>query len=376
MRASTLFVLTLCVLVGLGVAIAAKMAGYFNPPTSPVVEAPKKAKEIMVLAANRNLFGGDLIDTSMVHVRPLRPEETDHYVTHKDEYLPATPAAIYLRVASKNITGDQPILKDHLKEMAKPDSLDARLVPQMRAINVAMAKDQAAGGLIQVGDWVDVLLTSTVETGKDSSTTRTACIAPRVRVVAKRNSLWPVFAPLPDDKPVHFTLEVNPYRAALLEFSRSKGMLVLSPLPATEQRKLEALRAEMFKNPDAASGLQFISTNDPEVGQEEARVDGMLKGHLSVSENDLIRIFGLSTIAPPEAAVQPVTIERISGTLHRDPLFFTAEGKYVAVGDKRVDGTPDLRKRDGATPGNGFHFQIPDCPTCKDKAKKLSSSKK
>ena len=60
------------------------------------------------------------------------------------------------------------------KEMVKPDSLDARLVPQMRAINVAMSKEQAAGGLIQVGDWVDMLLTSTVETGKDSSTTRTA----------------------------------------------------------------------------------------------------------------------------------------------------------------------------------------------------------
>src|SRR5205823_8294730 len=133
----------------------------------------------------------------------------DHYQAHKDDYLPATAAATYLRIASKNIMGDQPILKEHLKEMVKPESLDARLVPQMRAINVAMSKDQSAGGLIQVGDWVDVLLTSTVETGKDSSTTRTACIAPRVRVIAKRNSLWPVFAPLPDDKPVHFTLEVN-----------------------------------------------------------------------------------------------------------------------------------------------------------------------
>src|SRR6266481_567216 len=147
MRASTLFVLTLCVLVGLGVAIAAKMAGYFNPPPAAVVEAPKKAKEVMVLAANRNLFGGDLIDTTMVQVRALRPEEMDHYQAHKDEYLPPTAAATYLRVASKNIMGDQPILKDHLKEMAKPESLDARLVPQMRAINVALSKEQAAGGL-------------------------------------------------------------------------------------------------------------------------------------------------------------------------------------------------------------------------------------
>ena len=372
MRASTLFILTLCVLVGLGVAIAAKMAGYFNPPPAAVVEGAKKAKEVMVLAAARNIFGGDMIDPATVRVRALRLEEMDHYQTHKDEYLPPTVQTVYLRIANKNIVADQPILKDHLKDMAKPDSLDARLVPQMRAINVAMSKDQAAGGLIQVGDWVDVLLTSTIETAKDSTTTRTACIAPRVRVIAKRNSLWPVFAPLPDDKPVHFTLEVNPYRAALVEFTRNKGMLVLSPLPATEQRKLEALRAEMFKNPDAAPALQFISTDDPEGSQEEARVDGLLKGHMSVSEGDLIRIFGLSTVAPPEASVQPVTIERISGVSHRDPLFFTADGKYVAVGDKRVDGTPDLRKPGSASSGNGIHFQVPDCPTCKEKAKKLS----
>jgi Flp pilus assembly protein CpaB len=371
MRASTLFVLTLCVLVGLGVAIAAKMAGYFNPPPAPVVEVPKKAKEVMVLAANRNLFGGDLIDVTMVYVRPLRAEEADHYQAHKDDYPAPTPASIYLRVASKNILGDQPILKEHMKEMVKPDSLDARLVPQMRAINVAMSKEQAAGGLIQVGDWVDVLLTSTVEIGKDSSATRTACIVPRVRVIAKRNSLWPVFAPLPDDKPVHFTLEVNPYRAALVEFTRNKGMLVLAPLPGSEQRKLEAVRAEMLKNPDAAGAIQFISTDDVEASQEESRVDGILKGHQSVSEADLIRIFGLSTAAPPMAPVDPVTIERISGVYHREPLFFDAAGKYVAVGNKRVDGIPDLRNP-ASVGGTGIQFTVPDCPTCKEKAKKLS----
>src|SRR5205085_75936 len=143
-RASTLFALTLSILVGLGVAIAAKMAGYFNPPpgpAAPVAEAPKKFKEVTVLAAGRNLFAGD------------------------------------------------------------------------------------------------VMLTSNVDGAGVGSSTRTACIVPRVRVIAKRNTLWPVFAPLADDKPVAYTLEVNPYRAALMEYARGKGQIILSPLPATDQRK-------------------------------------------------------------------------------------------------------------------------------------------
>jgi Flp pilus assembly protein CpaB len=373
MRASTLFVLTLCVLVGLGVAIAAKMSGYFNPPPMAVTEAPKRPPDIMVVAATRNLFGGDMIDPATVHVRALHPEEMDHYKAHKDEYLPPTPQAVYLRVASKNITTDQPILKDSLKEMVKPDTLDARLVPQMRAVNVALMKDQSAGGLIQVGDWVDVMLTTTVTTGKDSSTTRTACIAPHVRVIAKRNTLWPVFAPLPEDKPVHFTLEVNPYRAALLEYTRNKGMMVLAPLPATEQRKLEALRAAIIQKPDGAGGTHFVSLDESESNLEEDRVDNLLRGHSSVSDHDLIRIFGMQTDAPPELPTQAVAIERISGTSHRDPLFFTADGKYVAVGDRRVDGTPNMDKSGSGSNGKGVQFAAPaDCPTCKNKKNKLN----
>ena len=73
MRASTLFALTIAVLIGLGVAIAARMSGYFN--TTKTVETPAKKQEVQVLVAARNLFAGDLIDSGTVRVRALRPEE-------------------------------------------------------------------------------------------------------------------------------------------------------------------------------------------------------------------------------------------------------------------------------------------------------------
>lgn len=371
MRASTLFALTLAVLAGLGVAIVAKMTGVFNPPQA-AAEAPKpKPREVQVLAANRNIFAGDLVDPTFVKTRTLRPEELDHYDKNKDAYLPASPAAVYLRIAKENITAEQPITKDMLKEMAKPEPLDTRIVPSMRAVNVSLMKDQAAGGLIQVGDWVDVMLTSTVEAPGIPPSTRTACIAPRVRVIAKRNTLWPVFAPLPEDKPVHYTLEVNPYRAAIMEFTRGKGQITLAPLPATEQRKLEALRADLMKNPDAAgNGVQFISFDENEISLEEARVESLLKGHTAVSEADMIRIFNLTTPPPPTAPDEAITIERVTGTYHRDPLFFNnKDGRIVAVGSKRLDLTPDMSKKaDQVAPGGQIKFTAPECKTCKDKA--------
>ena len=129
-------------------------------------------------------------------------------------HLPAVASAVALRVVKKHVLADQPILKSTLQEMALADPIHERLGPQMRAVNVAVGKDQSAGGLIQPGDYVDVLLTSSIEWG-DRKTTQTVSLARNVRVIVKRNMLWKVLTTLPDDKSVNFTLEDNITRAGL-----------------------------------------------------------------------------------------------------------------------------------------------------------------
>src|SRR5262245_25655262 len=119
MRASTLFALTLAVLVGLGTAAAIKVSGVFNRPPEP---QPAKRPEVPVLVAARNIFAGDLIDVTWVGTRALRPEELEHYEKNKDQYLPSLPAATYLRVAARNIEADRPIRRDMLQDMSKPES--------------------------------------------------------------------------------------------------------------------------------------------------------------------------------------------------------------------------------------------------------------
>jgi Flp pilus assembly protein CpaB len=365
MRASTLFALTVAVLVGLGVAVAARMSGYFSPPQKAAPEPVAKKPEILVLVASRNLFAGDLVNSSDVRVRPLKTEEAEHYQQYKEQYVPPVLAATSLRVTSKNIEADQPILRGSLKDMVKPEALNARMLPRMRATSLSLSKERSAGGLIQIGEWVDVLFTTKIER-PGFSTVRTACVVPHVRVIAKRNTLWPVFAPLPDDKPVQYTLELNPYRAALLDYCLNKGQLTLAPLPASEQKKLEAQRTAQLEQLDDASLVSFAPDSHPESEDESARVDAFNRGELVVSEGDLIRIFDVkqpSTPPPPLAVIQ---VERLSGLQRFESAMFNADGSPIpssraSAGRPRQG--PQLHNHDG------LQFSEPYCPTCAEKKK-------
>src|SRR5262245_49237232 len=155
MRASTVFALTLAILIGLGAVVGARWAGYLGK-----TEPPKR--EVQVLVAARNLFPGDVIESTAVKTRVLRPEEMAHYEANKQQYLPPVQQAAALRVPKRGIEADAPILREDLQEMVKPEPLHTRLLPNMRAVSLTLAKDQSAGGLIQVGEWVDVYMTSAI----------------------------------------------------------------------------------------------------------------------------------------------------------------------------------------------------------------------
>lgn len=360
MKASTLFALTIAILLGLGVAIAVKVSGIFNTPALPVAATPPPVK---VLVAAKNIFAGDMVMPNEVYLRDLKPEEMRLYQQHKDDFLPPLQTAVALRIARKDIYTDQPLLKSDLEGLKKPDPLYARLVANMRAISLSVSKEESAGGIIQVGEWVDVLLTSTVTDGHGNSTTRTATVAPRVRVIAKRNSLWPVFTSLPEEKPIQFTLEVNPYRASMIEYVRSRGQLSLTPLPYKDQRELEDQRSVLLKQMDTVKQVHFIPAGTPEAEKEEAMVSLYTRGELVVNEKDLVSLFGLTTGAPPESNV---AIEQLVGMNHYNPAMFNSSGKRLVP-----LGTPAaaLSATGSAHPAlGGFEFSAPGAG-CQKKSK-------
>ncbi|MFO0845111.1 MAG: Flp pilus assembly protein CpaB [Gemmataceae bacterium] len=352
MRASTVFALTLAILIGLGAVVGARYAGYLGK-TDPT------KKEIQVLVAGKNLFPGDVIEASWVKTRPLRPEELAHYEANKQQYLPAVQGAAALRVPKRAIEADTPILREDLQEMAKPEPLHTRLLPNMRAVNVTVPKDQSAGGLIQVGEWVDVYLTSSISSDSGAETTRTAPIVNKVRVIAKRNALWNVFAALPENKPVQFTLEANPYRAGLIEFARTKGTLSLAPLSASEQKSLEEKRAQLLdsKGLDAAViPVAFGVKANGDYDREEVRVEGLNKGEYAIGTTDLVRIFDLNTTAPPRPDVR---VEQFNGLKRGKTMNFSSDGVFVSLDDPKA--RPAAAGKKNNSTGPSFQFLPPDC---------------
>lgn len=354
MRASTLFALTAAVLLGLGVAITAKMSGIFNRPQP---EPPPKPPEIQVLTATHNLFENFVIQGGDVQVRPLRPDELEHYKKNRDQYLPPVVTAAVLRVVKSNIEADKPILKGDLQAMGLAEPLKDRLVPGTRAVNVAITKDHAAGGLIQAGDWVDVHLTTQIHLGERAPVTQTASLARNVRVIAKRNILWNVLQSLPDDKPVNFTLEINPYRAALLEFAKDKGTLSLVPVPALEHNRLEARRRELLNAKGGISAASYSEPESTEYRDEGARVEAFLRGDLAVGQGDLVRIFNLRTPAPP--TLPPSAVQMYRGLDYHSNVHFGPNGEAEVELVQGRRGTATARGAVADNSINAFEFHQP-----------------
>jgi Flp pilus assembly protein CpaB len=350
MRASTLFAATIAILLGLGAVVTAKQFGLFQKPAGA---EEKKVERPKVLVARQNLYENMAITANQARLRDLRDDELEHWKANRDKYLPATVEAAVLRVPKQNIEADQPILKDQLQDLTLPDVPTFRLAKGMRAVNVALPRDRAVGGLIVAGDRVDVLLTTKISYGGGPESSRSAFIARNLRVLLKRNSLWTVLAPTPEDRPLDFTLEANPYRAALIEFARDKGTISLLPSPAPKDMKIST------SGPDEVAP----AVEGSEFRDDERRVDEFLRGDAVVGEADLERIF---KVKPPPPPRPPIVIAHFNGISDAGTTVFAADGTLLRRPDTQSRPDPQSRRTDkGAARDSGdgqvagFRFSAP-----------------
>lgn len=378
MRASTMFALVVAVLIGLGVTAAAKYAGLFDKPAAPEV----KEEEIKVLVAASNLFENTMITANDVRLRALNKSEVEAYKKNEGRYLPAQPSAANFRVLARSVEADQPLLKEHFQDLTVAQSVTERLAAGMRAVDLALPKDRAAGGMLRVGERADVLLTATITTGEkgEYSTTRSAVIARDLKVITKRNNLWQVMQSDPDNKLISYQLEANPYRAALIEFAKQRGTISLVPTPSVETR------APVISTPGAAQS--FADSRSKEYRDEDVRVAALNNGELTVGDNDLERIFDVKPVA--SAAIRPPhRVEMVGGIGSRGFLVYPTTGTPYGVAPGAATspasgGNIDVNPQSNepplapgmsppATPRKGgTSFSAPDpkkdCPNCgKDK---------
>jgi hypothetical protein len=174
-----------------------------------------------------------------------------------------------------------------------------------------------------------------------------------------------VFKPIPEDQPLDFTLELNPYRAALVEYARDHGAVSLTPLPELKQRELEKSREASKKG----AKQKFSDPDSKEFRDEDERVAAFNRGDLSVGEDDLQRILSLSL---PK---KPVAIELITGQDREKHTFQGDKHDVDALSGTGVRMAGNLKPFGGKDDEEeGFTFSKPESASSKDKGNPFSKA--
>lgn len=334
MKASTVFAIALSLLVGLGAAAVAKYAGVFDKKEPPAPPPPPPADKILV--ARINLYEDIAVTADQVSVREISADESRYFKMQygdnwKTKLMPPLVMTAHLLIPKRNIGADQPLFRADFQDSNLPDSLSNRLEPGTRAVTIQVSKDKAGGGVIRTGEYVDVLLTTKVGMGvsEEAKELKTATIARGLKVVMKRNTLWPIMQADPDDQPLKFTLQANPYRAALLAYAQTHGDLSLIPVPPP---------------PKMPPGTWSDPTSK-EYADEDRRVEMMTRGELTIGDYDLARIFKVVPLPPP---AQPIQTKHIVGASYAGMSVFPPPAPTYPAGNG--NGT---QPASGTNPGNG-----------------------
>jgi Flp pilus assembly protein CpaB len=320
MRASTLFAITLSVLLGLGAVAGARYAGLFDKKETPAT-LPDPPVTLSVLIPITNLYQDVAVTSEYVQTKQLQLNEEEAKEYRKDptkyasRYIHGVPSAIQFRIPKLNIPAGTPLKEEMFQKQELPRPISEQLEPKTVPVNVKVSKANSVGGTIRKDEYVDVWLSTTfnVGTGKEAKETPvSACLAKGCKVIMKRDSIWTSFGSDPDDKPISFTLQTNPYRAALIEFARSRGTLSFRTASAP-----------------ATAGTGKFSNDSPEYLDEDIRVDKINRSEYAISDLDLMRVFNLKipVTVPPPPAPEPIKTRVIVGTQEVGTAQFDREGR-------------------------------------------------
>jgi Flp pilus assembly protein CpaB len=336
-NASTVFALVLTVIAALLVTMVVKYVVLDRRPPAP--EAPATYK---VTVAAINLL--DKVQILTHHVKTIN-------VTKKEyDDLMGNRARVVLRgnqpvgrTTLKPIKAEEPIYEDQLEPLQYAEAVSLRLSGDKVAFNLEVSVNQAAGGLIRMGDRVDVLCTLSNE-ALGAGGHATAVIARKVRVIGRFNETRTAAPPNPGNTRA-YTLEVSPYRAALLELARSVGAsFALNPIP-------QVVRGDgttPVKGDASPIGLPAPDVDDPVTDR--------------VTTEDLAALFG---IKPPPEPPKPVIweVERFHGTSKQDPFTFPGYSNGLAPADQPPvppkGGRPDAAGPPRPGTGSGAFLKNP-----------------
>jgi len=160
-----------------GLAIAAvvvftqvKRLGAPSPTVNATAPAPiiQKVEYVDVLVASQNLSLGSRVSPESVKWKQWPAEALSPSLISND-IRPQAIEELKSAIVRSPILEGEPISEAKLVKAGASGVMAALLKPGMRAVTTRISVDTAAGGFIQPGDRVDIILTQTVQPNRTSS---------------------------------------------------------------------------------------------------------------------------------------------------------------------------------------------------------------
>jgi Flp pilus assembly protein CpaB len=210
--ASTVFAIALAIVAGLIFAWLFKMI---------LLDKPKQGKpvddSVELTVAATNVY--DQMEIRTINVKKMRVPRAEFNAKNKAKPGMLIGNQPVGRVAKTPIMAEEPFYEGDLYPFKYPESVNNLIRPGWRSVIVTLPAKEA---MVQVGDYVDVYATlSNDALGPGGN--GTAEIAKGAKVVARFGTTRPGAQPRDVNAPREYTLEVTPYRQALIELARTVG---------------------------------------------------------------------------------------------------------------------------------------------------------
>ena len=165
----------LILIAGLGVAALvvftqAKKLGDPGPvaPVKAVAPIIQKVEYVKVLVAAQNLPLGSRLNEAAFEWKQW-PAEAVSPAFISNDLRPNADAELLNAIVKSPLVQGEPINEGKLVKAGESGVMAALLRPGMRAVTTRISVDSAAGGFIQPGDRVDIILTQTVQRNRAGS---------------------------------------------------------------------------------------------------------------------------------------------------------------------------------------------------------------
>ncbi len=217
--------LIIALILAISVAIIVRIFFEKRSTSTPVTvsNVPQKQQVTKILVANKNLSEGELVKLGdLTWLEWPKTSLNPAYLTEDSANLENfTGFVVKIPLAQ-----GEPIVRNAFIQQGDKSALSAVLEPGKRAVSIDVSSATANSGLINPGDFVDVILSFIGSKGNTQEAVESETLLKNIKVLAVDSDLL-----APEGKittPHVITLEVTPAQAEVLMSAVKKGTISLS----------------------------------------------------------------------------------------------------------------------------------------------------